>query len=937
MEFEESVSSHSDKLKQLAKNRSNLVLQNNLLASEQVKLSYQYSFVPIAGSLITIGLLAIALVGQVDTTHIIFWLGALAGIYIIRFALIRRFQLKENQQEVENPLFWKRLFYITSFVTGLTWSVGAIWGMPTDLTYQLMIILVIGGLCAAVTVTNSALRFAAISFILPALLPLCLYYLFMGETDYMIIGALILLYGLLMSIFSNYMHNQTIEGIQSHFKNQELIRELQQTNHQVFKLNQQLQAENQERQHAEERFKRLSEASSEAVIIHHEGTIIDTNERMSEMSGYSSDELIGMNLTNLVQPESVDSLVERIRKPSGRPFQLNAKTKDNRMFPVEVRGKYVPFANGLFRVVLVKDMTEQIETEKALKDEKERALVTLESIGDGVVTTDAEGVINYINPVTEELSGWYKTEAIGHYLSDILRLKNQLSGEVITDPVSKCLMYEQKINLNGEINLQGTRNNNQYSIEVTISPIREDRHNVIGTVLVFHDVTVLHNMAQQMTHQATHDALTGLINRQEFEHRLLKMIESSRKGNQMHAMCYLDLDEFKVVNDTSGHAAGDKLLQDLSGKLLENVRDTDTLARLGGDEFGVLLESCPIDKAIEIAEDLRKTVKDYRLSWDDHVYEVGVSIGLVPVNEASGELTDVLKAADSACYIAKDHGRNRVHVFEKDDAELAMHHGAMRWMQKIQKALSRNDFRLFYQPIQASGGYTSDVWHGEILLRMLKSSGQLISPQMFIPAAERYHLMVDIDRWVVKHALADLNTLISTLNVNSFLCSINLSGQSLSDQHFLEFLISEISCSGLEPELLCFEITETAAIANIDHAQRFINVLRGMGCQFSLDDFGSGLSSFTYLKRLPVDYLKIDGSFVRNICHDKTDLAMVKSINQVGKVMGVKTIAEFVENEEIAILLREIGVDYLQGYGIGKPMPLADASEVNALLQSKVE
>jgi diguanylate cyclase (GGDEF)-like protein/PAS domain S-box-containing protein len=922
MELENPSYSHSGKLKQLADNLPNSVMLNNLLESEQVTLSYQTSFIPVIGSLFTIGLLAIALVGQIEILSIVIWLGMLASIYMFRFALIFKYQSYINNRKLIDTVFWKRLYFLTNFASGLIWSLGAIWVMPENPIYQIIIVLVIGGLCAAATATHSALRFSAISFILPALLPLCLFYA-LKETEYeLIIAGLIFVFGFMMSIFSDFMHKQTSHGLISQFENKNLIRELQQINRDVFKLNQELQQENQERQHAEERFKRLAEASSEAVIIHHEGIIIDANEHMSDLTGYSNAELIGMNVTNLVQPESVDALVERVRKPSDRPFQLNARTKDNRMFPVEMRGKYVPFANGMFRVVLIKDLTVLVESEKALKDEKERALVTLESIGDGVVTTDAEGVINYINPVTEELSGWYKTEAVGHYLADILRLKNQVTGEVITDPVSNCLIHERKITLNGEINLQGSRNHHNYSIEVTIAPIRNEINSVVGTVLVFHDVTVLHNMAQQMSHQAAHDSLTGLINRQAFEQRLLQLIGSARKGNQVHAMCYLDLDEFKVVNDTSGHEAGDRLLKDLSKKLLENVRDTDTLARLGGDEFGVLLQSCPIEKAMEIADDMRKAVKSYRLSWDKHVHEVGVSIGLVPINEMSGELTDVLRAADSACYVAKDHGRNRVHVYEKDDAELAKHHGTMRWMQKIQKALSRNDFTLYYQPIQASIGHSSDVLHVEILIRMLKSSGEPILPQSFIPAAERYHLMSDIDRWVIEHTFEQLKRIYPVLNVSSFLCSINLSGQSLSNDTFLEYLILKINESQLEPEILCFEITETAAISNIDHAQRFVNVLRGMGCQFSLDDFGSGLSSFTYLKRLTVDYLKIDGSFVRNICQDKTDLAMVKSIHQIGKMMGIKTIAEFVENEEIANLLRELGVDYLQGYGIGKPMPL---------------
>lgn len=933
MDFESDLYSHSEKLRFLAGNRPNTVMLKNLLESEQVKLSYQSSFVPITGTLFTVGLLGIALVGKTNLIALILWLGMLTGIYLFRFLLIQKYQTSVSKREAIDTTLWKRLYFLNNIVTGFIWSTGAILLMPEDPVYQIIIGLVIGSLCAAATTTHAPLRFSAISFIIPALLPLSLFYFLKGMDTELIVAVSILIYGFMMSVFSDFMHNQTYRALKSQHENKNLVRELQQVNRDVFKLNQELQIENKERQHAEERFKRLSEASSEAVIIHHEGVIIDTNEHMCELSGYSSAELIGMKMTELVQPDSVDALVERVRKPCDRPFKLMGKTKDNQEFPVEVRGKYVPFSNGMFRVALIKDLTVQMESEKALKDEKERALVTLESIGDGVVTTDAEGEINYINPVTEELTGWYKSEAVGHYLAEILRLKDQVTGEVITDPVAKCLIQEQKITLNGEINLQGTRSHHNYSIEVTLSPIRNEVNKVVGTVLVFHDVTVLHNMAQQMSHQAAHDSLTGLINRQEFEHRLMQLIASARKGHHVHAMCYLDLDEFKVVNDTSGHEAGDRLLKDLTRRLLEIVRDTDTLARLGGDEFGVLLDSCPIERAMEIAEDMRRIVKSYRLSWGKRVHEVGVSIGLVPINDMSGELTDVLRAADSACYVAKDQGRNRVHVFQKDDAELAKHHGTMRWMQKIQKALNRNDFELYCQPIQAAIGHTPDTLHIEILIRMLKSSGEHISPQTFIPAAERYHLMPDIDRWVIEHTFEYLKVIYPQLNVTSFLCSINLSGQSLSNDTFLEYLIQKINELQLEPNILCFEITETAAISNIDNAQRFVNVLRGMGCQFSLDDFGSGLSSFTYLKRLPVDYLKIDGSFVRNICHDETDLAMVKSIHQIGKMMGIKTVAEFVENDDIANKLREMGIDYLQGFGIGKPMPLEILLEENAVVK----
>jgi diguanylate cyclase (GGDEF)-like protein len=432
-----------------------------------------------------------------------------------------------------------------------------------------------------------------------------------------------------------------------------------------------------------------------------------------------------------------------------------------------------------------------------------------------------------------------------------------------------------------------------------------------------------------MSHQATHDALTGLFNRQEFENRLVSLLESVRHDGRHHALLYLDLDAFKVINDTSGHAAGDHFLQELAAKLEECIRDTDTLARLGSDEFGVILTGCPTRRAKKIADEIRETIKNYRLVWDDHVHGVGVSIGLVPINKDSGDISDILRDADSACYIAKDLGRNRVHVYKKDDADLARHHGTMRWMQRIRLALQEDSFRLYYQPIRDVALSDYSTWHAELLIRMVNAKGDIIEPKHFVPAAERYHLMVDIDQWVIKHTLEVLPRLAEYAAPKRLICAINLSGQSLSDDRFLSYLIGEIKKLDLESVNLCFEITETAAIANFEHAQRFISILREMGCTFALDDFGSGLSSFAYLKHLSVDYLKIDGSFVRNISHDDTDYAMVKSIQQIGNVMGIKTIAEFVESPDVIQRLQALGVDYMQGREIGEPVPLDELLNVN--------
>ena len=451
-----------------------------------------------------------------------------------------------------------------------------------------------------------------------------------------------------------------------------------------------------------------------------------------------------------------------------------------------------------------------------------------------------------------------------------------------------------------------------------------------------HILTERKHVDAQLSYQANHDTLTGLVNRREFQCRTERLLSTIKQDKSEHALCFMDLDQFKVVNDTCGHAAGDELLRQLGSVLTVTLRHRDTLARLGGDEFGILMEHCSLDDAHRVATSLQKAIQEYRFVWEGRSFKVGVSIGLVPIRSVTIDLNELLKDADAACYMAKDKGRNCIHVYHAEDLESTQRHGEIQWALRINQALEEDKFCLYAQAIVPLDG--SPDKHYELLIRMVDEKGNTIPPGAFLPAAERYSLISKIDHWVIEHAFGLLADNPVFLKQVSF-CSINISGQSLTDPEILEFIITQLDKSGIESQKICFEITETAAISNLIRATKFISTLRGLGCRFALDDFGSGLSSFAYLKNLPVDYLKIDGMFVKDIADDPIDHAMVKSINEIGHVMGMQTIAEFVENDVIKGMLKEIGVNYGQGFGIGKSLPLDDllgrSSNVNDINISK--
>ena len=583
---------------------------------------------------------------------------------------------------------------------------------------------------------------------------------------------------------------------------------------------------------------------------------------------------------------------------------------------------------------IIWDITEHMLRELMIAESKELAEVTLSSIGDGVITTDPQGKTRYLNRVAEQLTGWSNDMAQGQDIQDTLSLLDEHTGQAPEHVAIKCLRLRQAIGMSTHTLLL-TREGRRIAIEESAAPIWSRDGDILGAVVVFRDVSHERKLSQQLSWHATHDTLTGLINRREFEHLVAGALHTAKEDGHVHALLYLDLDQFKVINDTCGHGAGDVLLQLLAKMLQAQMRDSDILARLGGDELGVLLPHCPLDHARVIGEQLRQSIRDFRFAWDSRSFELGVSIGMVEISQDSKSMSELLSAADQACYLAKEQGRNRIHVYQESDVMLAQRHGEMLWISRLNEAFAHDYFRLYAMPIVHL--HDSQEHHDEVLIRIRNSKGDLILPGAFIPAAERYDMMLSIDRWVIRAVCAHIESVRDSLppieamaesrRRAPALYSVNLSGMSLADAGLHDYITEQFVQFAIAPEQLCFEITETAVIANLPKAQVFMHQLKAMGCRFSLDDFGSGFSSFGYLKALPVDYLKIDGVFVRDIASNAINRAMVKAINEVGHVMGLKTVAEYVEDEATLAVIRELGIDYAQGYAVGSLRPLTAGSD----------
>ncbi len=654
------------------------------------------------------------------------------------------------------------------------------------------------------------------------------------------------------------------------------------------------------------------------VILNRMGRISSFYRSAQKMFGYDEYELLGKPIGVLL-PSPYNRRIELlIRDDPGDGLEflepVKALRKGGELFHAELAVSSVLEGEHRQYIVTLKDITERHAFEEALHKEKEQAQVTLSCIADAVITTDIIGQINYVNPAALKLTGYGEDELLGKRIDRAITIESE-RAEL---PVFECIRSGRRVDsVSGDVLID--KQGNQRVIHQVATPSHNTVGDTVGAVLIMRDVSQSHRLASRLSWQATHDELTGLVNRREFERRLEKAIQTARVEDSEHCLCFMDLDQFKVVNDTCGHAAGDELLRQLADIFRSRIRGADTLARLGGDEFAIILSECELGPAMSVAENIRSAVDDFRFGWQDQSFQVGISIGLVRINRDSPDMDEVFKAADSACYAAKDAGRNRVHIYSPNDVEISQRRGEAHWLLRIQNALDEDRFELHYQPIQPIADEADPV-HYEILIRMLSEDGELIPPGAFIASAERYQLMSKIDMWVIERLFSWLEA--HWNHRADAIFAVNLSGQSLADESLLYRVKQLIEEHAIAAEHLCFEITETAAISNLSQAQLFMDELRELGCRFALDDFGSGLSSFAYLKSLAVDYLKIDGAFVKDMVEDDIDRAMVESIHNIGSVLKLRTIAEFVEDDAILQALKKLGVDFAQGYGIARPRPL---------------
>lgn len=884
-------------------------------------------------------LLALLMVGSLwpvaGHAQLGWWLGAQLLQSVARIALVYRYRRATPEDRQRSR--WILLFFVGAFASGIIWGcIGLIYDFTWPVEYQTLTLMCLAGVLAGAISSYAVNLSIYAAFMVPAILIPAQSMLVYNSKLQSNLGLMLMLFaGALLLIARNYNHN-AVKLLQLRQENSSLLDEMTAANNTLSK-------EVAVRQAAEKSLLTEQRLFTNGPVVvfrwsAEDGWPIEYASHAVSQFGYDADELMRQRMLYRELVHTGDLMrVQESEIFAGRDGH-EAVTLDYRIIGADgvVRWVYdytIPVRDDEGQVThyygYLLDITERKYAEFESQQEKERVQVTLHSIADAVITTDVNGQIEYLNPSAEAMTGWDCSIARGLSIGRVFRLHAEDSSEPASDPVSLCLRSGETVKSEGD-HVLVRHDGERLSIRYSVSPILTDPGTALGAILVFHDVTKARHLENTVSYQASHDALTGLWNRAAFESQLADAVESARQSRDSHVVCILDIDQLKIINDTCSHESGDDLLKRIAALLQGSVRESDNIARLGGDEFGILLRSCSLVSAARLMEDILVAIDALRFASDGRIFEISASIGVAQIKPVCAGTTEILSEVDLACHAAKERGGNRYHIFQSEDAELRRRQDEMNWVSKISEAIDADRLELFCQQIVPLSPDAAPQLHFEVLVRMRSETGELITPDKFLPAAERYHLITGIDRWVVTHSMAWYAEQAARAGARRpDTMSINLSGHSLSDAKFLGHIKGTILTYNVPPHVLCFEITETAAVANLSAAASFIRELRQMGCRFSLDDFGSGLSSFAYLKNLPVDYLKIDGEFVREMDTDEVSHAMVSAIHELGRVIGIRTIAEFVENERIIEMLTAMGVDFAQGYAIARPAPLADLSDAN--------
>jgi diguanylate cyclase (GGDEF)-like protein/PAS domain S-box-containing protein len=897
---------------------------------EQVALVYTQATISIVTAYLLSVFVAVGLWGVVDHAQMLIWVGLQSLLTAARLTLVYKY--KHAQKEQQASARWALFFFTGALLSGIVWGcLGLLFSFSWPVEYQTLALMSMAGVLAGAVSSYAAMLSFYIAFMVPAILIPAQSMLMHNSSISNNLGLLLMLFaGVLLVIARNY-NKSVLQTLQLREENNVLLRE-------TADINTALQEEVNSRLKVQEQLLRERKLFTKGSVTvfrctaEHGWPIEYISETISHY-GYSSGRLVEekTRYADIVHASDVQRIADAELQTADDgtsyieiDYRIVCSNGDSRWvysysIPLKNEGGELTHYAGY-----ILDITSRKQAEFDLEQARERAQVTLHSIADAVITTDVNGQVEYLNPRAEQLTGWECRIARGLPLSRIFCLFDEESRSSLEDPVKQCLIHGEIIKSGSDATL--TRHDGEHlSVQYSASPILFETGAALGVILVIHDVTEARLMEKKISFQATHDALTGLINRTEFEKRLNYSIESAWYASENHVLCYIDLDQLKIINDTCSHETGDALIREVTGLIHGCLRESDVLARLGGDEFGVLLKNCTLGSAVDLVGSMLSAIRELRFQGCNRVFEVTASIGVAAIDSETGSAPEVMIEADLACHAAKDGGGDRLHIYHAEDQSLARRHSEMQWVSKLTEAIKSDRLVLYCQDIVPVIPDRNAGQHFEILVRMLDDSGDIIPPDRFLPAAERYNLITSLDRWVVNNTFAWYSGHCTRAGVNGLdTIAINLSGASVSDSDFLKYVKSEMVRHEVPAGVICFEITETAAIENFEAATEFMHELKNLGCRFALDDFGSGLSSFTYLKNLPVDYLKIDGSFVRNMDTDAIDRAMVSSIHQLASVIGIKTIAEFVENGSILEQLSDIGICYAQGFGISRPSPLQE-------------